>query len=244
MKLRITNYQKSNFFTIDNIMFNLEQNNSIALVGPPGSGKTTIMNVLGLLERCETFSVEEHNEVMYPFLSNSKKAYLAKRITTLDENPFVDFLTTNEQFQILQTVDHEKEYNAARYDALCTYFNFEKYVNYLVSDLSPQNLQKMQIILTLASNNQYVFMDDPTTGMDQTTKIKFANLVEEEKHAGKKFIIASPSIDPLPAVWDYYIFLENGKVKDEGTNDYLAKKYNAEINDTLYRLIYPLPDAA
>jgi len=244
MKLKISNYQKANGFTIDNVLFNLEQNNSIAIVGPIGSGKTTIMNILGLRERCESFSVEEHNEVMHPFLSNSKKAYLEKRITTLDENPFVDFLTTNEQFQILRAVDHQKEYNEARYQALCTYFDFTKYVNYLVSDLTPKNLIKRQIILTLASNNQYIFMDEPTAGLDEKTAVKLANLINEEKESGKKFILSASTVEPVATIADYYIFLEAGKVKEEGNVPYLCKKYNVEIGDALYDSMYELKTAS
>jgi len=238
MKLKISNYQKSNDFTIDNIMFNLDQNKSIALIGPAGSGKTTIMNVLALRERCETFVVEEQGELMYPFLSNTKKASLEKRITTLDENPFVDFLTTNEQFQILKTVDYQKEYTDARYEALCTYFDFDKYVNYLVNDLSPENIQKRQIILTLASDNKYIFMDNPMAGLSPQTMQKFALFLQEEKTAGKKFIISAPNVDVLFTVPDYYMFLDNGAVREEGTASSLQKKYQIEINELLYQTIY------
>jgi ABC-type multidrug transport system ATPase subunit len=244
MKLKISNYQKSDFFTIDDITFDLTQHSSIALVGPPHAGKTTIMNILALREPCETFCVEEQGELTYPFLSNSKKASLARRITTFDQNPFVDFLTTNEQFQILQAVDHQKEYNTTRYEALCTYFEFDPYVNYLVSDLSPQDLQKRQLILTLASNNQYIFMDAPTLGLDANIKAKFFQLINKEKTVGKKFIMADENITTLTHVADYYIFLADGHVQEEGTSADLTKKYKTEINDTLYEAIYQLKQVA
>jgi len=244
MKLKISKYQKSDFLTIDDITFDLTQHNSIALLGPTGSGKTTIMNILALHERCETFCVEEQGELIYPFLSNSKKANLARRITTFDQNPFVDFLTTNEQFQILQAVDHQKEYNKTRYEALCTYFEFDEYVNYLVSDLTPQDLQKRQLILTLASNNQYIFMDEPTFGLDEKIKAKFFQLINKEKSIGKKFIMADENITTLAHVADYFIFLANGQVQEEGTRTYFTKKYNTELNDTLYEAIYHPKQAA
>jgi len=229
---------------IEAVTFDMNAHQIIALIGPNGSGKTTIMNVLSLLERCETFSVEDDNTTYFPFLAKKQKAYIKDCMTLFDTNPFFDFLTTNEQFSMLQNINKQGSYDSEKYEALCTYFSFDTYRNHLIKDLSMGNLKKMQIILTLASDNKYIFMDEPTNGLDTTTKIKFADLLNKEKQLGRKFLVSSHQIDFISSISDYYIFLDNGVVKDEGDATYLKRKYDMAINDDLYRTIYDLAQVA
>jgi ABC-type multidrug transport system ATPase subunit len=240
MKLTINNYKKTKIFTIKHVTFDLDTHNVIALIGPNGSGKTTIMNVLSLLERCETFSVASPEKTFYPFREKQQQAYLKSCLTLFDTNPFFDFLTTNEQFSMLTNINDNGSYDEKKYEVLCTYFDFDGYRNHLIKDLSMGNIKKMQIILTLSSDNRYIFMDEPTNGLDTTTKIKFSDLLNEEKKKGRRFLISSHQIDFISKVSDYYVFLDNGVVKDEGNKDYLKTKYDMQMNDDLYRKIYDL----
>jgi ABC-2 type transport system ATP-binding protein len=148
----------------------------VGLVGENGSGKSTLMKiVVGLLER-DAGAVEKGGRLGY-----------------CPQTPLLwDKLTVAEHFELFARAyeldSAEAESAAAN---LLAELQFERYRGYRIEDLSGGTRQKLNLALALMHSPDLLLLDEPYSGFDWETYLRFWEMSERRRDAGMGILIVS-----------------------------------------------------
>ena len=148
----------------------------VGLVGENGSGKSTLMQiVVGLLKR-------DAGEVERP-----------ARLGYCPQVPMLwDKLTVEEHFALFASaygLDQDKASQSV--DALLAELDVAKYRGYRIEELSGGTRQKLNLALSLMHEPQLLLLDEPYSGFDWETYLRFWEMSERRRDAGMAILIVS-----------------------------------------------------
>ncbi len=148
----------------------------VGLVGENGSGKSTLMQILvGLLG------------------SDAGTAERPGRVGYCPQQPMLwDKLTVNEHFELFARaygLDDEARERAV--SSLLDELQFERYRGYRVEELSGGTRQKLNLALALMHDPELLFLDEPYSGFDWETYLRFWEMSERRRDAGMGILIVS-----------------------------------------------------
>ena len=188
---------------LNDISFNVNSGECIALIGPNGAGKTTLMNCLLGNKFINSGSIKINslipgNQKLKEFLNilpqenvvpeKLKVKELLNFIQKLYKNP----LTNEEIDELLRFDDSQKD-------------NF-------ASKLSGGQKRLLSFIITLIGRPKLIFLDEPTAGMDTSTRIRFWEIVNNLKNKGLTIIYSSHYIEEVEHTADRILVLNKGKL--------------------------------
>jgi ABC-type multidrug transport system ATPase subunit len=169
----------------------------VGLVGENGSGKSTIMKIIvGLLGRDEG-KVERQGRLGY-----------------CPQVPLVwDKLTVAEHFDLFAKAYHlSEEETKQSLEQLLDELQFAKYRDYRVQDLSGGTRQKLNLSISLMHNPELLLLDEPYTGFDWETYLRFWDLSEERRKQGMAILIVSHMTTENDRL-DRVVHLRDGRIE-------------------------------
>ena len=188
---------------LNNISFDILEGDCVALIGPNGAGKTTLMNCLLGNKFVDSGSIKINN--LQP--TNNK---LKKSVNVLpQENVVPQKLKVKELIDFVKKLykDHlsdEEIDNLLRFD--------NKLKETFASKLSGGQRRLLSFVLSLIGKPSILFLDEPTAGMDTSTRIRFWEIVNTLKNDGLTIIYSSHYIEEVEHTADRILVLNKGEL--------------------------------
>ena len=188
---------------LNNISFDVFEGDCVALIGPNGAGKTTLMNCLLGNKFIDSGSIKINN--LQP--TNNK---LKKSVNVLpQENVVPQKLKVKELIDFVKKLykDHlsdEEIDNLLRFD--------NKLKETFASKLSGGQRRLLSFVLSLIGKPSILFLDEPTAGMDTSTRIRFWEIVNTLKNNGLTIIYSSHYIEEVEHTADRILVLNKGEL--------------------------------
>ena len=188
---------------LNNISFDIFEGDCVALIGPNGAGKTTLMNCLLGNKFVDSGSIKINN--LQP--TNNK---LKKSVNVLpQENVVPQKLKVKELIDFVKKLykDHlsdEEIDNLLRFD--------NKLKETFASKLSGGQRRLLSFVLSLIGKPSILFLDEPTAGMDNSTRIRFWEIVNTLKNDGLTIIYSSHYIEEVEHTADRILVLNKGEL--------------------------------
>jgi len=213
---------------VDGISFNIEEGHITGLLGPNGAGKTTTIQML--LDLITPTSGEirifgkdmKHNREEILSSVNFSSPYVA-----LPGNLMVwENLYT---FARLYGVKNVKE----KVDELSKFFGIEKFLNKKTASLSTGQLTRLNLTKALLNDPKLLLLDEPTASLDPDIADRARKLlVRIQKERDVTILYTSHNMIEIEEICDRVIFINKGKIVDDGTPESLIKKYGRkDLND-------------
>lgn len=183
--------------------FELAAGNIYAIAGPNGAGKTTLLDVItGLLppEKGEIYLLGQT-----PPLSD-KNSLKKIKVLRQDGRPFSD-LTVRDFISFVEKVDGvEIDAHRERF-GLTTSLLDQK-----VSSLSGGEAKRLQLLTTVVSEPSVVILDEPTTGLDPTSREILWNEIRRLRDSGTLILLVTHYLEEMESLADALIYIKSGKV--------------------------------
>ncbi len=161
---------------LDGATLHVDAGELVGLVGENGSGKSTLMQIIvGLMGR-------DGGAVDRP-----------PRLGYCPQLPLLwDKLTIAEHFELFaQAYGLDPVAARASRDALLQELRFEKYLGYRVEAISGGTRQKLNLALALMHQPQLLLLDEPYSGFDWETYLRFWDMAEQRRRDGMGILIVS-----------------------------------------------------
>ena len=200
---------------LNGINLSIKEGGIFAVLGPNGSGKTTIIKtILGMVIPDKgTIKVFESN-----IKNNSDYRHKIDYLPQIANFP--SNLKVNELIKMIKDLRGHTEVDK---DLIET-FKLEPFLNKKLGTLSGGTKQKVNIVLTFMFNSPIIILDEPTTGLDPISLIRLKELIQAEKAKGKTIIITSHIMSFVEEVADEIVFILEGKMYFKGSISELKTK--------------------
>jgi lipoprotein-releasing system ATP-binding protein len=203
-----------NISLFNNLNLKIRQGDLVALVGPSGSGKSSLLHLLALLDEPTRGDIKI-NEVFTKKFSEEKKDEIRRKNISIifqDNNLLNDF-TAIENIMMPLIIKGENLENAKKkaqkiLKAVKIYDRSQHFPN----ELSGGEQQRVAIARALIAETNLILADEPTGNLDfKTSKEIFSYFLKLKKL--KKTVIFATHNRELANRADYKLFISNGDIK-------------------------------
>ena len=201
---------------LDNINLTCNRGESIALIGPNGSGKTTFIKcLLGMVVPDSGFITFNNNNIRKNYTYRSDIGYMPQL------SRFPDNMTIAQVIEMMK--DIRKPFTTTTDVELVDEFELGKIMDKRVRTLSGGTRQKVGACLAFMFSPGVLILDEPTAGLDPvSTEIIKAKIVKEKAN-GKLILITSHVLSDLDSIISQVIYLQEGKLKFHKSFEQLKK---------------------
>lgn len=222
---------------LDNMSFKVKANETVAFVGKTGVGKTTIFNLL-----CKMYDIEK-GEITIDGVNIKEldKESIRGNITIISQNPYIFNLSIRDNLRLVkENLTEEEMIEACKMACLHDFIEVlpDKY-DTIVGEggisLSGGQRQRLAIARAFVQKTEIILFDEATSALDNKTQAEIQKAIENLQKEYTILIIAHRL--STVKTCDRILFLDKGKIMDEGTHQELLKKnkeyrnlYEAEIN--------------
>ena len=214
---------------IDNISFDLEENNMLVILGKNGSGKTTIVkSILNDIKYTGKIYLEEKEIKTLSIKEIAKKISVLMQNTDISNNLTVfDLISlgryshTNSMFCEINEKDKEiiNEYIKKT--------NLDDLKNRNISNLSGGELQRVYLCLAFVQDPNLLILDEPINHLDINNQIILFDILDEWKTKEKKQVISIVHDIVIAAKYsDKVLLIREGKLVDFGNKKEILSREN------------------
>ena len=189
---------------LKNVSVSCNSGQCIALIGPNGCGKTTLIkSILGMVIP-DSGSMEFNEKSIFgDYLYREKIGYMPQI------GRYPDTMTIGEIIEMVKKIRNSKD-NLD--EDLFRDFEIEKMLNKQMRTLSGGTTQKISAVLAFMFNPDVLILDEPTAGLDPLAAEVLKEKIIKEKGKGKLILITSHLLSELDDLISEIIFMQEGKI--------------------------------
>lgn len=185
-----------------NIKFN--KGECIALIGPNGCGKTTLIkSILGMVVPNSGTITFENKNIIGEYLYREKIGYMPQI------GRYPDNMTIGEIIEMIKKIRNTPQH--LDYDLLNS-FQLDKMFDKKMRTLSGGTTQKVSAVLAFIFNPDVLILDEPTAGLDPLASEILKEKIIKEKEKGKLILITSHLLSELDDLITEIVFMQEGKI--------------------------------
>ncbi|HEM5504218.1 ABC transporter ATP-binding protein [Streptococcus suis] len=193
---------------LSTISFEIKSGECVALIGPNGAGKTTLMSCL-LGDRKAT-----KGQVLLDGLAPQAQSNKEKVAVLPQENAIPTDLKVKELLRFFQAI-YKNSLTDAEIDSLLCFSPEQK--NQLAGKLSGGQKRLLAFVICLIGKPKLLFLDEPTAGMDTSTRQRFWEIVHELKDQGVTIFYTSHYIEEVEHTAERILVLHQGRLLRDTT---------------------------
>ena len=175
-----------------------------SIMGPSGSGKSSLLNIIGLLDSdfdgeyfLDDFEVSKLAENQLAELRNKKIGFVFQDFNLIKELSALD----NVKMSLLLSNIHNKHDKIGKKEiedrsvAVLKKVGLEKHMKKKPGQLSGGQKQRVAIARALVGNPDMILADEPTGALDSSTGVEIMNCLKDLNESGKTIIIVTHDIN-------------------------------------------------
>lgn len=235
LKVENLSIQFGGLKAVDNVNFDIKQNELLGLIGPNGAGKTTVFNMISGFYACDTGKISFKDKDITDCKADAVNLHglartfqnirLFKNLTVLDNvlmaaqqrkhnGSVMDWVNS-----LLNTKAH-KEIEAGLKDEaidLLKIFELDKYALEMAGSLPYGAQRKLEIVRALATKPSLLMLDEPAAGMNHQETAELNQLIRFIKEKFKlTILLIEHDMKLVMNICDRIVVLNRGKKIAEG----------------------------
>jgi len=222
---------------VDHVSFEVKRGEILSIIGPNGSGKTTIFNLISGIYKPTTGKIlfkdklingmKPHNVAFMGIARTFQNVRLFKQMTVLENvlvghHPKVKSLFIDDLFH---TSKQRKEEVMIREQAikLLDLFHLKQYIDEKAENLPYGDQRRLEIVRALASEPEIMLLDEPAAGMNPQETEDLIRLIGQIKDLGITIVLVEHDMKVVMDISQRIIVLDYGKKIAEGVPEEIRK---------------------
>lgn len=219
------------FTALDDLNLSFTNTKSIALIGPNGCGKTTLIKCILGLNVIETGDIlVDGKSVKDDYVYRKDIGYMPQ-IGRYPENMSIE--------QTIKMIKDTRKVSEMHLDTeLLEDFELEKMYDKKMGTLSGGTTQKVSAVLAFMFDPKVIILDEPTAGLDPLASEILKNKIIKEKNKGKLIIITSHLLSELDDIVSEIVFMNEGKIiVQQSVTDLMTERKSEKISESIISIL-------
>lgn len=202
---------------------NIPKGKIVGLLGPNGSGKTTMIKLLNGLTQCDRGNV---------LINGLNPSIKTKEIVSYlpDRNYLNEDMTVKELMKFFS--DFYKDFDINKAKEMVKNLNVEE--NEKIKSMSKGTKEKVGLILVMSRNAKLYILDEPIGGVDPASRAYIIKTILKNFNEDSTLLIATHLINEIENICDEVIIISNGEIVLQGEVDEIRESKGMSI-DALFR---------
>jgi polar amino acid transport system ATP-binding protein len=219
MRLDLDHIKKcyGDHLVLDGLSLSIPEMRTVAVMGPSGGGKSTLLRIIAGLEIPDAGSLSLDGEIVRP----AEKYLLSYRrrigVVFQSFNLFPHLNALQNISLPLEKVHGYSSRDAAAYAMqLLSRFQLAGHARKTPAQLSGGQKQRVAIARAVAIKPRLLLLDEPTSALDPEMTVEVLDLVSELRMEGRPLLIVTHEIGFARKIADHIVFIHEGRVLEHG----------------------------
>lgn len=215
---------------LKNVSITLESGQCVALIGPNGCGKTTLIkSILGMVIPDSGAIFVKNQSIQKDFLYRNNIGYMPQI------GRYPEGLTIGEVIEMIKELRNSKD---KLDEELLHSFEVQKMFDKPMGTLSGGTTQKVSAVLAFLFNPDILILDEPTAGLDPLAAEVLKTKINKEKAKGKLIMITSHLLSELDDLITHIIFMQEGEIQFYKTiNELKSQTAEEKISKAIAKIL-------
>ena len=211
---------------LDDVTLQVPRGEVFGLLGPNGSGKTTMIRILStILKPTSGKATVNGIDVVKRPDEVRRSIGLAGQYATVDEN-----LTGFENLRMIGLLNHlDKSFVVKRSNELLEQFGLSDAANRTTKTYSGGMRRRLDLGAALVANPPLLFLDEPTTGLDPQSRQDLWGIIEGLVEGGTTVLLTTQYLEEADRLAKQLVVLDHGKIIAEGTSQELKTRLGSTV---------------
>ncbi|MDP3446335.1 MAG: ABC transporter ATP-binding protein [Ignavibacteria bacterium] len=223
---------------VENISFSVEEGELFGLIGPDGSGKTSIFRILTTLLLADKGTANVLGLDVVRDYKNIRDivGYMPGRFSLYQD------LSVEENLEFFATIFNTTI--EANYELVADiYKQLEPFKSRRAGKLSGGMKQKLALCCALIHKPKILFLDEPTTGVDPVSRKEFWEMLKRLKTQGISILVSTPYMDEAK-LCDRIALLQEGKIMKIDSPENIVSQFDKKLysvrSENMFKLLIDL----
>lgn len=177
---------------LNNFSLHIKKGECVAIVGESGKGKTTVLNIMGLLENYDSGTYYLDDILVNKMNNRTKTKLLRNKIGYLFQNfALIDEETVRNNLLLANNDKENKVAKIERIKLVLDVIGLKDKLNHKVYQLSGGEQQRVAIARLLLRDNDLILADEPTGSLDNKNKAIILQLLNYFRKQRKTIVIVT-----------------------------------------------------
>ncbi|CAM4906302.1 unnamed protein product [Rotaria socialis] len=212
---------------VNDVSFNLYENQITSLLGPNGSGKTTIFNCLIGMYKQTSGSITIDSEDGMDFDTRANMEMLRKSMGYCPQHDILfDLLTIKEQLEFYATARGFGKNKERIAKEMLYLVNLQGSQELYCNSLSGGMKRRLSLACAFVGDTKIILLDEPSSGLDPSNRRLLWDWLRSMKE-GKTLLLTTHFMEESDALSDRIMIIANGTIKADGTSAKLKEEYGS-----------------
>jgi len=207
---------------LKDITFQIENPQIVALVGPNGSGKTTMLNCLMNLLPFQEGEITILGK-------NHKDPSLFYDVSYLQDNRVLYGDLTG--YDHLKFICKVQKLPISKVKEVAEYIGMDSYGKKRVRSYSLGMKQHLLLAMAVINNPKLILLDEPINGLDPTSAIHMRNILMDLHAKGTTIIISSHNLEEIDKMTNTIYFMKDGRILEESLTNLNIPHYSLFVSN-------------
>lgn len=204
--------ENNHVIALDNVSFDVEIGEFIAIIGASGSGKSTLLHQIGGVNHPSSGKVIINNTDIYTLNENDLAIFRRNEIGLIYQfYNLIPVLNVKENITLPLQLAHQKV-DQKRFNTLIEQLGLSNRLNHLPNQLSGGQQQRVSIARALINQPSLVLADEPTGNLDSKNSDEIIRLLKEANEKYHQTIIIITHDNNIAKLANRVITIKDGKI--------------------------------
>lgn len=218
LKLRKIKKSFGNLDVLKSIDLDIDEKEIVVLVGPSGGGKTTLLRIINMLERCNSGYIEVNGRILCNdgrYIDKKSMMEISKDVGMVFQN-FNLFPHKSVIENIIEgpmrVLKKSKEQSKSEAREILSFLGLSEKEDSYPHQLSGGQKQRVSIGRALAMEPKLMCFDEPTSALDPELTEEVANVIKMLRKKGMTMLIITHDMTFAEKVASRIISMDNGEI--------------------------------
>jgi len=208
------------------INFHVDRNECVVILGPSGSGKSTLLQCLNCIELIQKGEIVIEDTIITPIPTKHDIKNVRNKIGIVFQQynlfPHLNVMRNiTLALEVVQKISIKEAEQIGR--NLLDNFGLSDKADSFPNDLSGGQQQRLAIVRVLSMRPDILLFDEITSALDPELVGEVIKTLEQLADEGKTMIVVTHEIGFARKAADRIVFMDSGKIIEEGTPDKIIK---------------------